>query len=69
MPREGDTMKEQRQNLIRDCLLYYYSVTELSERLSVSRKTAHKWINRFHPCHPPCLAAQAIRYVASRVSV
>jgi transposase InsO family protein len=48
MPWEGVTMKEQRQNLIRDHQLNYYSVTELSERFSVSRKTAHKWINRFN---------------------
>jgi predicted DNA-binding protein YlxM (UPF0122 family) len=42
MPWEGVTMKEQRHNLIRDYRLNYYSVAELGERFSVSRKTAHK---------------------------
>ena len=40
-------MKEQRENLIRDFRLSYYSVTDLAERPSVSRKTAYKWIERW----------------------
>ena len=40
-------MSEQRQRFIEDYLLNYYSVTELAERFSISRKTAHKWINRY----------------------
>ena len=47
MPWEGVTVSEQRENLIRDYLLNYYSISELAERYSVSRKTAHKWIGRF----------------------
>ncbi len=46
MPWEGVTVSEQRQNFIRDYRLNGYSVSELSERFSISRKTAHKWINR-----------------------
>ena len=47
MPWEGVTVSEQRENLIRDYADGYYSKTELAERFGVSRKTVHKWINRF----------------------
>ena len=47
MPWKGVTVSEQKQRFIEDFLLNYYSVTELSERFSISRKTAHKWINRY----------------------
>jgi len=47
MPWKGVTVSEQKQHFIEDFLLNYYSVTELSERFSISRKTAHKWINRY----------------------
>ena len=47
MPWEGVTVSEQRQNFIRDYLDGYYSKTELAERFNISRKTVHKWINRF----------------------
>ncbi|MCH8339508.1 MAG: helix-turn-helix domain containing protein [Chloroflexi bacterium] len=47
-------MSEQRQRFLEDHQLNYYSVTELAERFSISRKTAHthpghqgKWINRY----------------------
>jgi transposase InsO family protein len=47
MPWKGVTVSEQRQRFIEDFLLNCYSVTELAERFSISRKTAHKWINRY----------------------
>ena len=47
MPWEGVTVSEQRQRFIEDYLLNYYTITELSQRFSISRKTAHKWINRY----------------------
>jgi transposase InsO family protein len=47
MPWKGVTVSEQRQRFLEDYQLNYYSITELSERFSVSRKTAYKWINRF----------------------
>ena len=47
MPWRGVTVREQKQRLIEDYLLNYYSVTELAERFSISRKTAHKWIKRY----------------------
>ncbi len=47
MPWKGVTVSEQRQRFIEDYLLNYYSISELSERFSISRKTAHKWINRY----------------------
>jgi transposase InsO family protein len=47
MPWKGVTVSEQKQRFIEDFLLNYYSVTELAERFSIARKTAHKWINRY----------------------
>jgi transposase len=47
MPRQGVTEEEQRSNFIRDWKLGFYSVSELADYFGVSRKTAHKWINRF----------------------
>jgi transposase InsO family protein len=40
-------VSEQRQRFIEDYLLNYYSISELAERFSISRRTAHKWINRY----------------------
>lgn len=47
MPWQGVTVEEQRENFIRDWQLRLWSISELAERFCVSRKTAHKWINRF----------------------
>ena len=47
MPWKGVTVSEQRQRFLEDYQLKYYTVTELAKRFGVSRKTAHKWINRF----------------------
>ena len=47
MPWKGVTVSEQRQRFLEDYELSYYSVSELAERFNISRKTAHKWINRF----------------------
>jgi putative transposase len=47
MPWKGVTVREQRERFIEDYLLNYYPITELAQRFSISRKTAHKWINRF----------------------
>jgi len=47
MPWKGVTVSEQRQRFLEDYQLNYYSVSELAERFSISRKTAHKWIARF----------------------
>ncbi len=47
MPWKGVTVTEQRQRFLEDYQLSYYSITELAERFNISRKTAHKWINRF----------------------
>ena len=47
MPWKGVTVDEERQRFLEDYRLGYYSVAELSERFDISRKTAHKWINRF----------------------
>jgi len=47
-------MSVQRQRFLEGYLLNYYSISELAERFSISRTTAHthpghqgKWINRF----------------------
>jgi putative transposase len=47
MPWKGVTVSEQRVRFLEDYRLNYYSVSELAERFSISRKTAHKWIARF----------------------
>jgi transposase InsO family protein len=47
MPWKGVTVGETRFRFLEAYKLSYYSVTELAERFSVSRKTAHKWIRRF----------------------
>jgi len=47
MPWKGVTVDEERQRFLEDYQLGYYSIAELAERFDISRKTAHKWINRF----------------------
>jgi putative transposase len=47
MPWKGVTVSEQRQRFIEDYRLNFYTITDLAERFSISRKTAHKWINRY----------------------
>src|SRR3972149_2363306 len=47
MPWKGVTVSEQRQRFLEDYKLRYYSVSELADRFGISRKTAHKWIDRF----------------------
>jgi transposase InsO family protein len=47
MPWKGVSVSEQRQRFLEDYLLNYYAISELAERFSISRTTAHKWINRF----------------------
>ena len=61
MPWEGVTVSEQKQRFIEDYLLNYYSVTELAERFNISRKTAHKWINRYLEQGPAGLEEQSRR--------
>src|SRR4030067_1793917 len=50
MPWGGVPMSEERRRFLEDYRLNYYTVTELAERFSISRKTAHKWIERFKRC-------------------
>jgi len=47
MPWKGVTVSEERQRFLEDYKLSYYSVSDLAERFSICRKTAHKWIDRF----------------------
>src|SRR3989337_1224031 len=47
MPLKGVTVSEERQRFLEDYELRYYSVSDLADRFSVSRRTAHKWIRRF----------------------
>jgi len=47
MPWRGVTVSEQRQRFLEDYKLNFHSVAELAERFGVSRKTAHKWIDRY----------------------
>jgi transposase InsO family protein len=39
-------MNEERQRFLQEHSLRYYSVSDLADRFSVSRQTAHKWIRR-----------------------
>ena len=50
MPWRGVTVSEQREEFLKDYRLGYYSVSALADRYSISRKTAHKWIERVK-CH------------------
>jgi putative transposase len=61
MPWKGVTVSEQKQRFIEDFLLNYYSITDLSQRFSISRKTAHKWINRYLEQGPAGLEEQSRR--------
>jgi len=47
MPWKGVTVSEERRRFLEDYRLKYYTVSELAERFSISRRTAHKWIDRF----------------------
>jgi transposase InsO family protein len=47
MPWKGVTVSEQRERFLEDFKLNYYSITDLAERFGISRRTAHKWVNRF----------------------
>ena len=46
MPWKGVTVSEERQRFIEAYRLGYYTVSDLADRFSVSRTTAHKWIRR-----------------------
>ena len=47
MPWRGVTVSEQRQRFLEDYQSNFYSITDLAERFGISRRTAHKWINRY----------------------
>jgi len=61
MPWKGVTVSEQKQRFIEDYLLNCYSKAELAERFNISRKTAHKWINRYLEQGPVGLEDQSRR--------
>ena len=47
MAWKGVTVDEQRKRFLEDYQMNYYTITELAERFTISRKTAHKWIKRY----------------------
>src|SRR5438046_1499573 len=47
MPWLETAPMEQRERFIRDWQLDLYTMTELSARYDVSRKTGYKWLERF----------------------
>jgi putative transposase len=61
MPWEGVTVSQQRENFLRDYHLRYYSLSDLAELYSVSRKTAYKWIERYQEHGKEGLADQSRR--------
>ncbi len=56
--KETCTMNE-RKEFIKAWLSQRFSVTELCERFHISRKTGHKWINRFKASGMPGLSNQS----------
>jgi len=46
MPWKGVSVNEERQRFLQEFRLGYYSVSDLADRFSISRQTAHKWIRR-----------------------
>src|SRR3990172_9472760 len=46
MPWKGVTVNEERRRFLQEFRLGYYSVSDLADRFSISRQTAHKWIRR-----------------------
>ena len=61
MPWKGVTVVEQRENFLRDYHSRYYTVSDLAERFSISRKTAYKWIERYQERGREGLADQSRR--------
>jgi transposase-like protein len=47
MPWKGVAVSEQRLRFLEDDRLNDYSISELADRFSISRKTDHKWIARY----------------------
>ena len=47
MPWKTDTLMEKRMELVSLARSGEFTVSELAERFEVSRKTAHKWIDRY----------------------
>lgn len=56
MPWEVTGPVEERQRLVQAYVTGRYTVAELAEDFSVSRKTAHKWLRRFAESGPAGLA-------------
>ena len=46
MPWKGVSVNEERQRFLQEFRLGYYTISELADRFSISRQTAHKWILR-----------------------
>jgi len=46
MPWKGVTVNEERLRFLQEYRLDCYSVSDLADRFSISRQTAHKWIRR-----------------------
>ena len=56
MPWQETSPMDQRERLVREALSGLYSMTELCERASISRKTGYKWLARYHEGGRPALA-------------
>ena len=48
MPWSEITPMDQKKQFIMDYIRRNLTITELSQLYNVSRKTSHKWINRYH---------------------
>lgn len=56
MPWQETSPMDHRERLVREALSGLYTMTELCERASVSRKTGYKWLARYHEGGRPALA-------------
>ena len=64
MPWLETVPMEQRERFIRDWQLRVYTMTELSARYDVSRKTGYKWLDRYARLGPESLADRSHRPAA-----
>ena len=48
MPWSETTPMDQKKQFISDYIRRNLTIAELSQLYNISRKTSHKWINRYH---------------------
>ena len=69
MPWLETAPMEQRERFIRDHRVDLYTMTELSARYGISRKTGYKWLDRFDRGGKPGWAIAAERRSTVRTQI